>query len=153
MCKCILHCRQKRSWMFWECQQNIGLLSCLMVLQLQQRGLLPVLLKWQRSLVAETPALGWGTSPVEDNVVEGHCPSVQVSIEPLSSGWTLDSGQCPSTSCSLETNVTYLNFTLCFILFSTKVSNSFSVVLKQNCREFCKGGRENVFSSFWHSCM
>ena len=72
------------------------------------------------------------------------CPCVQVSIEPLSSGWTLDSGQCPSTSCSLETNVIFLNFTLCFILFSTKVSNSFSVVFKR----FCKAGRENVFSSF-----
>ena len=49
------------------------------------------------------------------HLVEGHCPSVQVFIEPLVSGWTLDSGQCPSTSCSLETNVTFLNFTFCTI--------------------------------------
>ena len=86
------------------------------------------------------------------NVTSGGQPSgsVQVSIEPLSSGWTLDSGQCPSTSCSLETNVTFLKFTLCFILFSTKVSNSFSVVLKKNSGNFVRQGGK-MFSAVFNT--
>ena len=88
------------------------------------------------------------------NVTSGGQPSgsVQVSIEPLASGWTLDSGQCPSTSCSLETNVTFLNSLFVSYYFQLRFQIVFQWFSK-NFSEFCKAGMENVFSSFQHSCI